>query len=103
LIEFFKKPEFVRIGSIGLVTQSILGLVLFPIIAIHSISEQGFIPQNLELPFFAYESYLIITLLIMSITQYKNTNVKEKKCHHCGGVLEIHQYKCKNPMCGKLQ
>lgn len=103
LSSFFTSDRFAKIGSIGLVTQSGLGLALFPLLYLNAIATPPIIPIEYGTPLFAYVGYLIITLLIWSIVSFTRSKVKGKACHYCGGALEIHGYKCKNPDCGKVQ
>ena len=60
-----------KIGSIGLITQSIIGVSLFPILMLNSITATPFIPKDYAVPLIGYVGYLIITLLFASITSYK--------------------------------
>ena len=92
-----------KMGSIGLVTQSIIGITLFPILFINYVISVPFIPQNYSTPLFGYVGYLIITLLFASISNYKKSQSGEKKCHYCGSALEVSKFKCKNPLCDKEQ
>ena len=103
LSNFFTTPTYAKIGSIGLVTQSAIGLALFPLLYLNSIATTPIIPKDYGIPLFGYVGYLIITLLIMSIVAYRKSEVKDKKCLYCGSSLEIHKFKCKNPLCGKEQ
>lgn len=92
-----------KIGSIGLITQSVIGVSLFPIIILNSITANPFIPKDYAIPLFSYVGYLIITLLFASIASYKRSLTNDKKCHYCGSALEVSKFKCKNPLCGKEQ
>lgn len=92
-----------KMGSVGLVTQSIIGIGLFPILVINALSDSPLIPKNYAEPLFAYVGYLIVTLLFASISGFRNSKVSDKKCHYCGGDLEVSKFKCKSPLCGKEQ
>ena len=100
---FFTSARYAKIGSIGLVTQSAIGLGLFLLLGFDSIATTSFIPKDYGLPLFAYVGYLIVTLLVMSIVAYSKSLVKDKKCLYCGSALAINEYKCTNPLCGKEQ
>ncbi|MEM3063003.1 MAG: hypothetical protein QW303_05625 [Nitrososphaerota archaeon] len=101
-MSFFPKMSQ-QMGSIGLVTQSIIGIVLFPILTVNSIASSQFIPKEYAGPIFAYVGWLIITLLFASVSSYRKSQVADKKCHYCGGALEVSKLKCKSPLCGKEQ
>ena len=100
---FFPPNISSKIGSIGLITQSIIGVSLFPILMLNSITTTPFIPKEYAVPVFSYVGYLIITLLVASIASYKKSLTNNKKCHYCGSALEVSKFKCKNPLCGKEQ
>ena len=92
-----------KIGSIGLITQSIIGVSLFPILMLNYITTTPFIPKDYAVPLIGYVGYLIITLLFASIASYKRSLTNDRKCHYCGSALEVSKFKCKNPLCGKEQ
>ncbi len=103
MTSFFGIKLSAKEGSIGLITQSVIGVSLFPLLLINSITTPAFIPKDYAIPLFGYVGYLIITLLFASIASYKRSLSRDKKCHYCGGSLEISKFKCKNPLCGKEQ
>ena len=103
MISFLPTNTQPKIGSIGLITQSIVGVSLFPILILDSMEIIPVIPKNYAVPLFSYIGYLIITLLVASIASYKSSSTNDKKCHYCGSVLEIYKFKYKNPLCGKEQ
>lgn len=53
--------------------------------------------------FFGYLGWMVTLLLIKTIADLARATIKGKKCHHCGGSLEIFKYKCQNPECGREQ
>lgn len=95
--------KFTKTNPLGLVVQSILGLILFPILFFHFIFGDDILDVKTEWGLFSYVFYLIGTLLISSVVSYKKSITHGKKCHYCEGAVEVSGYTCINPLCGKKQ
>ena len=100
---FFNFSISPKVGSIGSLTHSIVGLVLFAVLSLNFYLENSIIPEQFVPYSFGYFGYLIILLLIKSIVEFTESRVPGGKCHYCKGPIQINQYKCMNPQCGKIQ
>jgi len=98
----FSTWNFSKLGSHGLMIQSLLALGSMPLLFVHSVSETSVIPQIFQLPFFGFVTWSIVTLLIANIDSRNKSNKAGKDCHYCdGGKIKIHGYICAK--CGKKQ
>lgn len=100
---FFNFSISPKVGSIGTLTHAIVGLVLFAILSLNFSLSNSIIPEQFVPYPFAYFGYLIIILLVKSIVEFTQSKIKGKKCHYCKGPIQANQYKCMNPLCGKIQ
>ncbi len=100
IFEGFKSHQTFKVGQL---TSAIIGIVAFFYFILNFYSENLLIPSFLMPYFFAYLGWMVTLLLIKTIADLARATIKGKKCHHCGGSLEIFKYKCQNPECGREQ
>lgn len=91
--------EYVK--SSGVFLQTLVSLILVIILFLESFSNN--LPTQLKTGFFLFIIYALGILLIDRLLKIMSRKDTSNKCHYCGFQLEISQYTCTNPMCGKSQ
>lgn len=100
IFDWIKTDQRYKVGQL---TSAIIGMMAFFYFILNFYSENTLIPEFIVPYFFGYLGYMITLLLIKTISDLTRSTIKDKKCHYCGGSIEIFKYKCQNPDCGREQ